>query len=241
MNLNSEKSLVVFLILICLVNVEAQTKRHYIPNRGVRPENGSFTGLGGGSMGLQNGAAVQPATVPKTITITGTYKTITPPTPEASLAKEKQAVAETVVSTIKDPTLIAFTPEQFENHAISLVRDLYVTDETGENPVVGYDLEERDGEIIKKGKLFSVSHTIPSTNTLLKAFEKGESFLVVRKVPVETICGMCDGKGVIQTAEITFKERPSESRFAECTRCQGTKKTAVEVDQVFKVVLKKTD
>lgn len=238
MNSNSGKSLVAFLILICLVNATAQTKRHYIPNRGIRPENGNFSGLGGGSIDVQNGASVQPTAVPKTITITGTYKTIKLPTSEASLAKEKKAVGTHVVNSIRNPATIAFTPALFESHAIELVKDLYVTDATGENPILGYDLEERDGDIVKIAKLFLVNSTAPSKEVLIKAFENGESFLVLRKVPVETTCGMCEGKGVVQTAEIIFKERSAELRFAECTRCHGTKKITFEIAHLFKVVLK---
>lgn len=225
-------------VSICLLNAEAQTKRHFVPNRGVYPENGGVSGLGGSSMGLQKGASVQPTAVPKTITITGTYKEIKPPTPEASLAKEKKAVSRNVADSIKNPAIIAFTPEQFESHALELVKALYVSEATDETPILGYDLQERDGDLVKTAKLFPFTPTTPSKDVLLKAFEKGESFLVLRNVSIETVCGMCDGKGTVQIAEILFKERPSEPRFAECARCHGTKKITVEVDQAFKVVLK---
>ena len=230
------------LVSVFLASANAQT-RHVIPNRGLYPENGGLSGLGGSSMGLQTGASVQPATVPKTITITGTYREVRPPTVEESKAKELKTVASQVSSSLQSPLIIQFTPEQFERLAIELVRKLYVTNAIDETLSFDYDLEERNGEIIKIKKSSVFDKNEPTTELLLQKFEAGESFLVLRKTPFKTTCGMCDGKGTVKIGEITYDNnaKPTESRFAECPRCKGLKRTTVDVDMLYKVVPKKAE
>ena len=53
----------------CVLGADAQTTRHFVPNRGRYPDNNMTSGLGGGSVGLQKGVSVQPAATPKTINV----------------------------------------------------------------------------------------------------------------------------------------------------------------------------
>lgn len=234
--------LVASAVTACWANADAQT-RHVIPNRGLDPANGISTGLGGSSMGLQRSATVQPTTTPKIITITGTYREVKPPSADECKAKETKAMVNKVANSIKSPLVIQFTPEQFEKLAVDLIKDIYVTDASGETLSMGFDLLERDGEIVKTKKAFVLDENKPSTEMLLDQFKKGESFLVLRKTPLETSCGMCEGKGMVKIGEITYDNaiKPTESRFAECTRCHGLKKSTIDVDMAYKVVLKKAE
>lgn len=238
MNIKTNVFMAAIFAAACVLNADAQKTRHVVPNRGLYPERGMSSGLGGGSVGLQKAVVAPPAATPKTITITGTYREVKPPTPEEIAAKEKAAAAKKVADSLKTPIGVKFTPEQFEEHAVELVRDMYVTDSPGGNLSIGYDLSQVDGEIVKTRRASLVDGVAPKDEEILKAFEKGESFIVLRKVPGEVACGLCDGIGMVKTGEITFKEKPAESRFAVCTRCKGSKKSSLEVDMVYKVVLK---
>lgn len=160
------------------------------------------------------------------------------PSDKTLLQREVASLGESVETSLAKPISVKFSPEQFEKLAAELVKPLYVVDAPSGQLGLGVGFRSRNGIIGTTPRVFMRPTREPTSQQLVEAFAAGESFLLIRKVPMKTSCARCEGVGLEKTGQYRSADREPDVRYAQCTRCHGAKTVTVDVDLLHKIELK---